>query len=42
MKVSNYLSQHNLISGVTVIGDISPAIRTRLEASIANIDIKDV
>ena len=40
MKVSNYLSQHNLISGVTVIGDISPAIRTRLEASIANIDIK--
>ena len=33
------LDQH-LISGVTVIGDISPAVRQRLEQAIPSIDIK--
>ena len=40
INVANYLLQHNLISGVTVIGDISLTTRSRLETSISKIDIK--
>ncbi|MDB4659651.1 glycosyltransferase family 4 protein [Synechococcus sp. AH-551-C10] len=40
MNVGSRLLAQNLISGVTVVGDISKDVRVRLENAIPNIDIK--
>ena len=40
MNVGSILLEKNLISGVTVVGDISSSVRARLEQAIPNIDIR--